>query len=153
MKRILMAAVLVVMAGGAYAADFSDLQTFKASDVKDSTMIPQEVIINKVQNSGILDNSKWAHRTTWTILMRLNFIPRTEFSDAGGLAVNDGQSIPAGHIIAAEQIDSVFMEIRGARRVEGFIHVMAIAQALSGKNMSVKDFADLIDTMYMFCQG
>jgi hypothetical protein len=34
MKKVLIAAVFAVMAGGAYAADFADLQAFKASDVK-----------------------------------------------------------------------------------------------------------------------
>lgn len=35
MKRVLMAMIIVGFAGGVYAADFSDLQAFKASDVKD----------------------------------------------------------------------------------------------------------------------
>ena len=34
MKKILMAVVLSVMAGGAYAADFSDLQSLKNANVK-----------------------------------------------------------------------------------------------------------------------
>ena len=36
MQRILMTVVLAVMTGGAHAADFSDLQTFKASNIKGS---------------------------------------------------------------------------------------------------------------------
>ena len=37
MNRILMAVALMAMSGGAYATDLSDLQTFKASDVKSAS--------------------------------------------------------------------------------------------------------------------
>lgn len=38
MKKIIMAVVLAGMSGAVYAVDFSDLQTFKASDVKGVTV-------------------------------------------------------------------------------------------------------------------
>ncbi len=40
MKKVLMAAVFAVMAGGVCAADFADLQTFKAADVK-TAVVPE----------------------------------------------------------------------------------------------------------------
>lgn len=47
MKRIMMAVVLAVMSGGAYAADFSDLQTFKVSNAKASVAEDPTTVVNQ----------------------------------------------------------------------------------------------------------
>jgi len=58
MKRVLMAVVLVLMAGGVYAADFADLQAFKGSNVKDGSPIVSEPVpqsdANKKMNTAIV---------------------------------------------------------------------------------------------------
>ena len=68
MKRILMAAVLAGMTTGVYAADFSDLQTFKVSDVKNIT-IPSYPGVEAV-NKGVTDRQSPALETMTVTLSR-----------------------------------------------------------------------------------
>ena len=150
MKHVLLIMVLVGMTGGAYAMDFSDLQAVKASDIKGTAMVPPQAISAKALNTDMLDSSKNAHLTTWTTLIILNYIPRVAFTDAGGLSVNDGQDTMSGHMLAAQKIDEMFVKGSGAKRVENMAAIPAIAKALSERNISVKDFANLMHTLYVF---
>ena len=67
MKKLLIAITLVVLAGGAYAEDVTDLQTFRASDVRASAMevvVPAKMEKAEYPNTpkpspqGIIDTNK-----------------------------------------------------------------------------------------------
>lgn len=153
MKKTIIAAVLAVTAGSAFGAEFAELAAFKASEIEytvPQVPVPAEVKAWNDAAGQSLEKTKRAHKTTWFTLTTLEFIPMTPFGAAGGLIVDDGQDSYSGHLLAARQLDLIFVEIRGAKRVEGVDQVRVIAQALSRKDLNVRAFAELMDSLYTF---
>lgn len=73
MKRILATAVLAMAAGSAYAADFSDLQNFKASEVK---TIAADYAIPAVKAEKAVSNSSLTE--LYTLWLENNFVDPTD---------------------------------------------------------------------------
>lgn len=160
MKKTITALILMMQSFGALYASESAIDTLKTGvspSVLENSSIPRPPLAPPEfrrylakQEALNLDNSKRAHKTTWSTLTILQFIPKTVFSKAGGLVVDDGQSTWAGHMAAARQIDIVFVEIRGVSQINGINQVREIAKALSGHSMNLKDFADRMNIIYVF---
>jgi len=65
MKKILMAVVLAGMAGGAYAADFSDLQTSKASNITTSVFPNPVTVTSPVNEKADIQVSYSGAKSGW----------------------------------------------------------------------------------------
>jgi len=171
MKKLLMAMVFAGMAGGTYAADFSDLQNFKVSDIKmivAADVAPSAVELTNTpevfypesksdtNNGTAWTNSNLAHVKTW-IHLRVLEQHNMVFRDAGDLKVSafpiwlEGNSHRSAEQLAT-MLDSFFCNLDRAKRNTPKSRDLLAGLLLAGRSngKDVRWLADGIDELYNF---